>query len=75
MAPATRLSTVAELLALALLRRQQRVRTQHRHTVDDALTLSRTRAFIGPANPRGGRIDRHDPAEDPAAIVAADYRD
>jgi len=49
----TRLSAVSELLALALLRRQQRNYVHSQATVDDALTLSRTRAFIGTANQRG----------------------
>lgn len=70
-----RLSAVAEILALALLRRQQRSHIHSTRTVDDALTLSRMRAFIGTTNQRGGRMNRHDPTTDIPPITTANHRD
>ena len=62
-----RVNAVAELLALALTRKQQRLSGA---TVDDALTLSQTRAFIGTAKQRGG-ASTDDSTDHAAALIAA----
>ena len=70
----TRQLAVAELLAMALIRRQQRRLLRQDGTVDDTLTSSRTRALIGTTNQRGVRHQPDDPTDNAAPIIAANHR-